>query len=240
MEHFFPDPMFAWIFFAALAAITGGAAVVDLRTYTIPKKLTLTMLGLGVLFSVVRLTWIGAARPGYTVPDLGLYVSDVWTGAAIGLLYAVVGVLLGFGLFFVMWILGTCGGGDVKLFAALGAWGGVMLTLFLLLGTIFFVVVLAVSRLAYGAMFGRGAKATLRDYSLQGATAKGRRAGAQGAGDFNRPKRRLMAYSLAAALSVVVVCLWVFRADLFGAAWRPSSAVTGPAGDHRVALRLEK
>jgi prepilin peptidase CpaA len=239
MEHrFFPDPVFAWVFFAALVAVTGVAAVIDLRTLRIPKVLTLSLLGLGVVFSVVRMAWLGAVRPGFTVPDLDLYVSDAWTGAGLGLLYALAGVALGFGLFFVMWYLGACGGGDVKLFAALGAWGGVVLTVLLLIGTIGFVVVLAAGRFVLAA-FGVGPGKAYKDYSIRGAAAHGQRAGGQGAGDFKRPKKRLTAYSLAVALSVVVVCLWWFRGELFAAPAGHGAAQGGPDAG-RVARGLEK
>ena len=41
-----------------------------------------------------------------------------------GLLFTLAGVAVAFVLMFVLWILGVCGGGDVKLYAAVGAWVG--------------------------------------------------------------------------------------------------------------------
>jgi Flp pilus assembly protein protease CpaA len=242
-QPFFPDPVFAWVFIAALVAVTAAAAVIDLRTLTIPKWLTFTTLGLGVLFTVARMAWLGANHPEgfHPFPDSFWYFNDMWTGAGVGLLSSLAGILFGFGLFFLMWILGACGGGDVKLFAALGAWGGVVLTLYLLIGTILFVVLLAVGRFVLTA-FNRGAKSAFKDYSLKGAAAHGKRSGGQGAGDYKRPRRRLTAYSLAVALSAVVLCLFLLyhdRARLFGAA-NPASALTGPEAAARVCLRGEK
>jgi len=213
MEHpFFPDPVFGWTYFLVLAALMAIAAVVDLRKTRIPKGLTLSALALGVLFSVARGAWLGAS--GQVQRVLWLPVeNNLWLGALDGLLFAFVGFLLGFALFFVMWILGTCGGGDVKLFAALGTWGGVTLTVLLLAVTIGFVVFLSVARLAWTAM-NRGVKPAARDFSMRGAHRKGKKAGKQGYAEAPTSRQRLMAYSLPVALSVIVVFLWVFRAEL--------------------------
>ncbi len=45
-------------------------------------------------------------------------------GALDGFLFALVGSLVGFAFFAILFALGTCGGGDVKLFTAIGAWLG--------------------------------------------------------------------------------------------------------------------
>jgi prepilin peptidase CpaA len=201
---FFPDSVFAWTFYGVLLGITAVAAYIDLRKLVIPKPLTLTTLVLGVVFSVVRLAWLGSNGKIATV--LLMPVQGMWTGALAGLWYAIVGFFFAFALFFVMWILGTCGGGDVKLFAALGTWGGVELTLFLLLFTVIFVVVLSLARLAWG-LVGGGVRTTVRDYSLKGATRKGKHAGTQGGIDAKVPRKRLTAYSLSVCLSVAVVVL---------------------------------
>jgi Flp pilus assembly protein protease CpaA len=211
LHPFFPDPVFAWTFFLVLVALTTVAAYIDLRTLTIPKRLTFLTLALGVVFSIVRSAWLGTTEGGENVLWFGAH--GPWIGALDGLLYALVGVLFGFALFFIMWILGTCGGGDVKLFAAIGAWGGVTLTLWLLIGTIVYVVLLSILRLVWGVL-AKGAKPTFKDYSLAGAATKGKRAGKQGYGDVKRTRRRLMAYSLSVALSVVSLCPWVFRDEL--------------------------
>jgi Flp pilus assembly protein protease CpaA len=194
-----------------LVALTAVAAYIDLRTLTIPKRLNLLTLALGVVFSVVRSAWLGTTAEGEKVLWFGAH--GPWVGALDGLLYALVGILFGFALFFVMWVLGTCGGGDVKLFAAIGAWGGVTLTLWLLIGTIVYVVLLSALRLLWGAL-ARGAKPTFKDYSLAGAATKGKRAGKQGYGDTKRTRRRLMAYSLSVALSVASLCPLLFHNEL--------------------------
>src|SRR5438874_13835628 len=120
MPHpFFPGLLFAWAFYLVLTALMGVAAYTDLRRMVIPKQLTLGALALGLVFNIVRGAWVGANGEGSGVWLLG--ANGPFAGALDGLLYAGAGFAIGFGLFVIMWILGTCGGGDVKLFAALGA-----------------------------------------------------------------------------------------------------------------------
>jgi prepilin peptidase CpaA len=132
-----------------------------------------------------------------------------WLGALDGLLFALAGFAVGFGLFVVMFVLGTCRGGDVKLFAAVGAWVGPVLAVYLLAGTIVFVVLLAVLRLVWQAL-ARGLRPTVRDYTLAGTARKGKR----GAAADPATRKRLMAYSPAVALSAGLVLLWFWRVDL--------------------------
>lgn len=211
MRHPFfpPEPAFAWAYCLALFALTVWAAVVDYRRLTIPKVITLPALALGVLFSLARGAWLGAT--GEAVWILGANGAGI--GALDAFLYAAAGFAAGFALFFIMYFLGTCGGGDVKLFAALGAWVGPFLVLFLLLGTMLFVVLLSVLRL-FGGVVSRGYGRTMRDYSLKAGPKAGK-------GQTPRPRKRLMAYSLPVALSTACVLLWVFRAELHLAAPKP-------------------
>src|SRR5262249_34679259 len=124
--------------------LTAVAAYVDLRREVIPKKLTLLVLGLGVLCSVLRCAWLGASGQGDKVLLFGAH--GPWIGALDGVVFALAGFAMGFALFFIMWILGTCGGGDVKLFAALGAWVGFQLALVLLIATLVIVSLFVVLR----------------------------------------------------------------------------------------------
>src|SRR5206468_2315165 len=83
MPPFFPNPEFGWVFFAALAGLLGAAAYADTRRLVIPKKISLTILGLGVLFNVVRGAWLGAeGKPGW------VFDGGALAGAADGLLFA--------------------------------------------------------------------------------------------------------------------------------------------------------
>jgi prepilin peptidase CpaA len=75
------------------------AAIVDLRTRRIPNWLTLSLMLSGLAQSY---TWAHTVSP--------------WT--------SFLGLLMGFGLTFVLFAIGAMGGGDVKLMAGLGAWLG--------------------------------------------------------------------------------------------------------------------
>src|SRR6266851_1556362 len=130
-QPFFPDSVvLAWVFYLALVSVTVIASYTDLRYLQIPKWLTMPALALGVLLNIV----LGAVTSGDYVRGSFLFGGEGgFTGALDGLVLAILGCLTGFGLFLVMFVLGTCRGGDVKLFAAVGAWVGPMLTLFLLI-----------------------------------------------------------------------------------------------------------
>jgi len=208
MHSFFPDPSFAWTFYLVLVGLMTAAAYVDLRTLVIPKQLTLSTLVLGVAFNLVRGVWAGVEGTTFWVLDDGILL-----GALDGMLWTLAGFGTGFGLFFVMWFLGTCGGGDVKLFAALGAWIGPRLSLWVLGGTLVLVIVIAVLRLAWGLLL-HGRQATMKEYSVKGAQKVGRKAGKQGLAGSQRTRRRLTPYSLPVALSTAALLLWFMRADL--------------------------
>src|SRR4051812_48412648 len=107
----FPSPWFAWSFLSVLLALLSVAAYQDVKRMVIPKWVTLPMLALGFVMNVVRGAWVEGSGGG----------------AGEGFLFALAGFGTGLGLFLSMWMLGTCGGGDVKLFAALGAWAGALL-----------------------------------------------------------------------------------------------------------------
>jgi Flp pilus assembly protein protease CpaA len=78
-----------------VAACGAVSALVDLRYRRIPNPLTLGMAALGVALSLVHVSNVGVAQ--------------AFGGLAVGLLLMLPGFLLG-----------ATGGGDVKLFAALG------------------------------------------------------------------------------------------------------------------------
>jgi prepilin peptidase CpaA len=231
MRHPFfpPEPIFAWTFCAALVLIAALAAYLDLRQMRIPKALTLTGLGLGVLMNLVRGAWLGAT--GEEVWRLG--ANGGFLGALDGVLFSLAGFAAGFALFFIMWVLGTCGGGDVKLFAALGAWIGAYLVLFLLMGTILLVCVFTVFRLV-GNVVRHGLGATIRQHWQRRGVPQGKRRKERGGIDPLTPRGRLLTYSLPAALSTVCILLWFFRAEL---GLVPNQATGDRAAASQVALR---
>jgi Flp pilus assembly protein protease CpaA len=115
----FPNLAFAAVYLGILVIALGYAAYVDWTTLKVPKQLTVGLLGTGLVVNVIRGAWLGSeGRPGWLL-DGGMVA-----GAFDGLLFAMVGFLVGFALFFVFWIFGLGGGGDVKLVGASGAWLG--------------------------------------------------------------------------------------------------------------------
>src|SRR4051794_18814145 len=121
--RYFPDPLTGWVFLAGLSGLLAVASYTDQRFMKVPKWLSLPALGLGLLASALRGALLGSS--GSAVWLLGS--GGAGTGALDGLLFALAGFAVGFLLFFGLWLMGVCGGGDVKLFAALGAWIGPVL-----------------------------------------------------------------------------------------------------------------
>ena len=88
----------AWGAVFTLLLVTG--CVTDLRSRRIPNELVATILAAGLLFAL-------------TSPD-------VWP--ALGMSLA--GIAVGFGIWIAFYLVGAIGAGDVKFFAASGAWLG--------------------------------------------------------------------------------------------------------------------
>ena len=87
----------AIVFVVFVTAYTLAATWWDQVYWKIPNKLTLPMFFAG---------WVYQG------------VFDQWAGLATGGL----GFLVGFGILFLLWMVGTAGGGDVKLLTALALW----------------------------------------------------------------------------------------------------------------------
>ena len=82
-----------------VAVFTATAAVIDSRTRRLPNWLTGPAVLLGLAFHTA-------------------------TGGLSSLGLSLAGMATGFGILFVLWLIGGSGGGDVKLMAAVGAWVG--------------------------------------------------------------------------------------------------------------------
>src|SRR3954464_14413049 len=109
--RYFPDPVSGWVFLMALIGVLAIASYTDERTMKVPKWLTLPALGLGLLFSLLR----GGLLGGHGMPVWLFADPGAALGVLDGLLFALAGLVVGFVLFFGLWVLGFCGGGDVKL-----------------------------------------------------------------------------------------------------------------------------
>jgi Flp pilus assembly protein protease CpaA len=221
--HFFPGPVFAWVFLGVLLSLLAAAAYTDLGRMVVPKRVTLTALALGLAFNLLRGALLGAwGLATWTLP-----AGSAWLGACDGVLFALAGFALGFALFFAMWVLGVCGGGDVKLFAALGAWVGPLLAICVLGMTLLVVAAFVFARLALGLVGGRGLKnlgtappspssvppAAGREGRVRG-VASGRPPGAQAGKEKLHARGRILGFSLPLAIAAAVVLFWTFRVDL--------------------------
>jgi len=97
--------------FSAAFAISIFGGVHDLFTRRIPNWLTFPAVGLGL-------------------------AAQLWLSGWPGLLDGVLGMLLGFVLFFPIHVLGHMGAGDVKLQMAVGTWMGWKLCLYVAFGAV--------------------------------------------------------------------------------------------------------
>lgn len=99
--------VFAWA--GALCTFVSVAFAFDLKSRRIPNWLTVSALVAALVFHT--------SLSGFA-----------------GLGFALGGFAVGFGILFVLWLIGGGGGGDVKLMAAVGAWAGYVGVLFIFLG----------------------------------------------------------------------------------------------------------
>jgi prepilin peptidase CpaA len=218
---FFPDPILAWTFYLALVAMVCAAAVIDWRTTFVPKWLTLSLLGAGVVMNVIRGIWMGAEGKLWMFSP-----ATPGLGALDGLLLSLTGFAVAFGVFFLMWILGTCGGGDVKLFAALGAWVGPLLAFYLFLGSTLVLVLLFLFRIVSAGFTPQRLRKVVHETSKAGQQQLRKRSDKEQP----QPKRRskCMTFSFPVAVGVVLVLLWIFRADLnLASRTQPGSTTEG-------------
>ena len=168
------------VFLICVGAYTLAAAIWDIRVKRIPNKLTLPVFGLGLVYQVA-----------FNQVD--------------GLLAAGTGFAAGFGLLFILWMIGSGGGGDVKLMGALGVWLGGKLTLMVLVGSTlmaaigtFFVIVFKATR--------HGVWASKDRYLGTGKTKKGEKPKRETLEQ--KQKRRTMGYAVPVALATWLVVAW--------------------------------
>ena len=161
------------VFLIAVSLYTVAAAIWDIRIKKIPNKLTLPVFGLGIVYQAVFNQWTGLADGGLAF-------------------------LAGFGMLFVLWMIGGGGGGDVKLMGALSVWLGFSLT---------WKVLIVSSILAIGGTFlvivysslTRGVMNTKDKYTATGKTPKGQKP--QKETIEQRTRRRAMGFAVPVALA---------------------------------------
>ena len=168
------------VFLICVGAYTLAAAIWDIRIKKIPNKLTLPVFGLGLVYQVV-----------FNQVD--------------GLLAAGAGFAAGFGLLYILWMIGSGGGGDVKLMGALGVWLGGKLTLMVLVGSTlmaavgtFFVIVFKATT--------HGVWASKDRYLATGKLKKGEKPKKETLEQ--KQKRRTMGFAPPVALATWLVVAW--------------------------------
>ncbi|MCE9607110.1 MAG: A24 family peptidase [Planctomycetia bacterium] len=184
----------------AVVLFTLGAAICDYRTKKLPNKLTVSCFAAALVYQLAT----GA-------------FADGWRGAGIGLLTALEGFAVGFGILLVLWLIGGGGAGDVKLMGALGAWFGPTQTLILFFVSTIFVLILSVGVLAWQ-MINTGAWNVRRRYmsSQNEDDAKRRGLSREAAATQHKLRRRLMPYGVPVALASWMVLAWSLRSHWLG------------------------
>ena len=120
-----------------VVAFTIVAAICDWRLQRLPNWLTVPALVAALIYQACA----GALAGG-------------WAGLGWQLAVALGGFATGFGILFVLWLIGGGGGGDVKLMGALGAWLGPLLTFKVFVISAVFVLIYAALVLVFRACVG--------------------------------------------------------------------------------------
>jgi Flp pilus assembly protein protease CpaA len=187
----FPDPTFAWVFFLALVGFAATAAYIDLTKAIIPNKLNVTILAVGVVMNLLRGGWLGADGRvvRFLTPD------GMWVGLADGFLFSLAGFALAFAVLTGLWMFTQTGAGDVKLFAALGAWIGPWGFVCVWIVSLPLLMIWMALRIVFGSSSLKQEKKDSKRIP--------RKAG-----------RTRTTYSLPIAVSVMLCGLWLYRKDL--------------------------
>lgn len=186
------------VFAIGLCAFTAIALYTDIRFKKISNKLNVTSLLVALLVRTIFYADFG----GEAFYD--------------GLLTAAGGFAVGFGVLFVLFVIGGGGGGDVKFMAATGAWVGPRWAITVLGLGAALVVILSIV-FALWSLLTKGVTETRKQYVPDNSDPenerkrkkKNRKVRARVTGKVNQ--RRMMTYALPIALAVwITVALYVF------------------------------
>ena len=123
-----------------------------------------------------------------------------------GLGDAALAFLLGFGMLFVLWMVGGGGGGDVKLMGALAVWLGFRMTLLVMVSSTLIVVV-GTMLILLGSVLSQGVWRTKSRFVAESPT--GNTPTPQvGEAIQGRQQRRIMAYAIPVAIATWAVMIW--------------------------------
>ncbi|MBX7105493.1 MAG: A24 family peptidase [Gemmataceae bacterium] len=189
---FFPNPYFGWAFVAVLTGLLTWASSSDLKSAVIPKNITLTMAAIGLMMNLIRCGWLGQlGMPTWLIKEAGPAF-----GAVDGLLFAIAGFVFGFIFFMLLWLLGVAGGGDVKFFAAIGAWVGPLWAVFIVVGSLLIMLMIVMFQ-AFKAV-ATGNRKALRSR----------------AANPNKPTVRLVTFGLPLSVATILVLAWKVQHEL--------------------------
>ncbi len=175
-----------FVYLICVGAFTAATAVCDFRSKRIPNKLTLPFFGAGLLY---QLAFHGLGE-GVSTP---------------GLIGAAAAFAAGFGMLWVLWMIGGGGGGDVKLMGALSVWIGFKATVMVLFLSTVFVILGTIGVMAM-AVLSHGLFRTKEVYLAGGQSPKGLPPAAENAAQ--RQSRRIMGYAPPVALATWLVVAW--------------------------------
>jgi prepilin peptidase CpaA len=175
-----PASVQGMVFIAAVVVVTAIAAYTDYRRHKIPNWLTLPFFAAGWVYQ-------GVCHGGPGLLD-GLY-----------------GFALGFGTYFVLWLIAGGGGGDVKLMGAVAVWLGFKLTLYLMIVSTVLVILDSVVVMAYTILRVGFAKWKKQYLATGKVDAKGRPV--FGETQEQRRQRRVVPFAIPVAMAAWLV-LW--------------------------------
>ena len=174
------------VYLVSVVVFTASAAVFDARVKKIPNKLTLPFFGMGLLYQLAfNGLGEGVARPG--------------------LIGAAAAFAAGFGMMWVLWMIGGGGGGDVKLMGALSVWIGFKATCLVLVFSTIFVIAGTIGVMIFGVLT-HGMYRTKEIYLAPAESPNGLRPAAETA--VQRQSRRIMGYAPPVALATWLVVAW--------------------------------
>ena len=176
-------PIHSLVFLITVILFTALTAWTDVRTRRIPNAVTLPM-------------WLAG------------WVYQIWFFQTDGLLAGLYGFGIGFGVFFVLWMIGSAGGGDVKLLGALSVWLGPGLTLKVMLASLLFVIA-GTFGVILSSVISKGWKRTRKQFTRESDT-QNRKSKKTVETIEQRQKRRVMAFAMPVALATWSVLL-LFR-----------------------------
>ena len=166
-----PEWLAYGVFVVGVLLLTGISVFTDTRSRRIPNWLTVSAFFAGLVYQGAFHQWPGLFD----------------AGRAFG---------VGFGTFFVLWIIGGGGGGDVKLMGALSVWLGFKLTVYALVLSMVFVVVGTVVLMAWTAVRRKSRESRVESQESETEQIPS-----------SRQDRRLMAYALPLSLAVWMLML---------------------------------